>query len=228
MSEFWGNPWNPEVIDELAAPDVSLKYSAHCSCRGRTELRSFATGFRAAFPDLSFRGVGDLVVDGDYVVARWEGGGTHAGAGFSARTLGPLPAGSGRQLRLAGTTIFRLTDGLISEEVGVYDGVSALRQLGLIPGASGDDNRSVWGQDRYGLADERHVLPQLAAVANIPAPPRANWRAAILTMFATNDEGTISAYVQHVQDLDWPVPERSLLIQAFALLYRRAAEITSK
>jgi len=26
---FWGNPWNPEIIDELAAPDMLLEYSLH-------------------------------------------------------------------------------------------------------------------------------------------------------------------------------------------------------
>jgi hypothetical protein len=26
---FWGNPWNPEIIDELAAPDILLQYSLH-------------------------------------------------------------------------------------------------------------------------------------------------------------------------------------------------------
>ena len=26
---FWGNPWNPKIIDELAAPDILLQYSLH-------------------------------------------------------------------------------------------------------------------------------------------------------------------------------------------------------
>ena len=25
FTEFWGNPWNPRVIDELAAPDMLLQ-----------------------------------------------------------------------------------------------------------------------------------------------------------------------------------------------------------
>jgi SnoaL-like polyketide cyclase len=35
--------------------------------------------FREAFPDLNFWRVGDLIVEGDFVVGRWEGGGTHTG-----------------------------------------------------------------------------------------------------------------------------------------------------
>ena len=31
---FWGNPWNPQMIDELAAPDM-LQYSLHAPRRGR-------------------------------------------------------------------------------------------------------------------------------------------------------------------------------------------------
>lgn len=26
FKEFWGNPWNPAVVDELGAPDVLVHY----------------------------------------------------------------------------------------------------------------------------------------------------------------------------------------------------------
>ncbi len=35
------------------------------------------SGFREAFPNLKFWGAADLIAEGDYVVRRWEGGGTH-------------------------------------------------------------------------------------------------------------------------------------------------------
>ena len=35
FTEFWGNPWNPKVIDELAAPDMLLQYSLHEPRRGK-------------------------------------------------------------------------------------------------------------------------------------------------------------------------------------------------
>jgi hypothetical protein len=76
---FWGNPWNSEIIDELAAPDMLLQYSLHAPRRGREDVRNFMEGFRAAFPDLNFWGAADLIAEGDYVVGRWEGGGTHTG-----------------------------------------------------------------------------------------------------------------------------------------------------
>jgi predicted ester cyclase len=135
FTEFWGNPWNPDGIDELAAPDIVFEYSMHAPRRGREDVRRFASEFRAAFPDLNFWGVGDLVAEGEYVAARWEGGGTHTGPAFDDLPLGSLPAGSGKQMRFTGTTVLRVQDGMITEELGQDDGVTVLKQLGLIPAA---------------------------------------------------------------------------------------------
>jgi hypothetical protein len=44
---FWANPWNPEIIDELAAPDMPLQYSLHAPRRGHEDVRNFMEGFRA-------------------------------------------------------------------------------------------------------------------------------------------------------------------------------------
>ena len=35
FTEFWGQDFNPAVIDELAAPDIRFEYSLHAPCRGR-------------------------------------------------------------------------------------------------------------------------------------------------------------------------------------------------
>ena len=83
FTEFWGNPWNPAVVDELAAPDIRFEYSMHAPRRGREDVKKFATEFRAAFPDLNFWGTADLIAEGEYVVGQWEGGGTHTGKAFS-------------------------------------------------------------------------------------------------------------------------------------------------
>src|SRR5882757_7705629 len=88
--------------------------------------------FRKAFPDLNFWGAADLIAEGDYVVGRWEGGGTHTGPAFSDFLIGSLPAATGRTMRFTGTTVLRLQDGRIVEEIGLDDGVTGLQQLGLI------------------------------------------------------------------------------------------------
>ena len=129
---FWGNPWNPNIVDELAAPDMLLQYSLHAPRRGRKDVRDFMNGFREAFPDLEFGGVADLIAEGDHVVGRWEGGGTHTGPIFGDFLLGSLPAASGRKMRFTGTTVLRVENGRIAEEIGLDDGVTALQQLELI------------------------------------------------------------------------------------------------
>ena len=132
FTEFWGPRYNPDVIDELAAPDIRFEYSVHAPCRGRDQVRAFAARFRAAFPGLGFAGTADLIAEGDYVVGRWEGGGTHTGPAFSDFLIGSLPAATGRKMRFTGTTVLKVQDGKIIEEIGLDDGVTALMQLGLI------------------------------------------------------------------------------------------------
>jgi predicted ester cyclase len=135
FTEFWGNPWNPDVVDELAAPDIKFHYSLHAPLEGRAAVKRFATNFRAAFPDLGFGGTADLIAEGDYVVGQWEGGGTHTGIAFAELPIGALPESSGKTMRFTGTTVLRLENGLIAEEKGLDDGVTVLQQLGIIPSA---------------------------------------------------------------------------------------------
>jgi predicted ester cyclase len=132
FTEFWGKDFNPDVIGELAAPDIRFEYSLHAPLRGRDAVRAFAGKFRAAFPDLNFWGTADLIAEGDYVVGQWEGGGTHTGDAFDDMPVGSLPAHTGKVMRFTGTTVLKVENGLITEEIGLDDGVTVLRQLGLI------------------------------------------------------------------------------------------------
>jgi predicted ester cyclase len=135
FTEFWGSDPDLAVIDELAAPDIRFEYSLHAPLRGREAVREFATKFRAAFPDLGFEGTSDLIAEGDYVVGQWIGGGTQSGDAFDDMPMGGLPAGTGKRLRFTGITILKVEDGLITEEIGLDDGVTVLEQLGLIDAA---------------------------------------------------------------------------------------------
>jgi predicted ester cyclase len=136
FTDFWGKQYNPSIVDELAVPDMLLQYSLHEPRRGRADIKAFMTDFRAAFPDLNFWGAADLIAEGDYVVGRWEGGGTHTGPVFSDFLAGSLPASTGRKMKFTGTTVLKLKDGQIVEEIGLDDGVTALTQLGLIKNAA--------------------------------------------------------------------------------------------
>ena len=135
FTEFWGKEADLAVVDEIAAPDMLLKYSLHAPRRGRDDIKAFMTDFRAAFPDLNFWGTADLIAEGDMVVGQWEGGGTHTGPAFKDFLVGSLPAATGRKMRFTGTTVLKVIDGKIAEEVGLDDGVTALTQLGLLRAA---------------------------------------------------------------------------------------------
>src|SRR3954451_221663 len=100
-----------------------LKYSLHAPRRGRDDVRNFMLDFRAAFPDLKFWGAADLIAEGDYVVGRWECGGTPTETDLPDFLTGSLPAASGRKMHFTGTTVVRVENGKIAEEVALDDGV---------------------------------------------------------------------------------------------------------
>ena len=132
FTSFWGKTCDLDIVDELAAPDMLLQYSLHAPRRGHKDIKEFMSGFREAFPDLNFWGAADLIAEGDYVVGRWEGGGTHTGPAFKDFLIGALPAATGRKMHFTGTTVLRLNNGKIVEEIGLDDGLTALRQLEFI------------------------------------------------------------------------------------------------
>jgi predicted ester cyclase len=90
FTEYWAKG-NPEIVDELGAEDLVFSYPMHGELHGREPVKKMLTDLVEAFPDLGFDVVGELIAEGDYVVGRWEGGGTHTGPAF-----GDLPVGSSR------------------------------------------------------------------------------------------------------------------------------------
>lgn len=133
FTEYW-NKGNPEIVDELATDDLLFRYPMHGELHGKQPVKDMLVEFTQAFPDMAFDVVGDLVAEGEYVVGRWEGGGTHTGPAFDSLPLGSLPANSGRKIHFTGTTIYRVIDGKIAEEIGEEDALRALRQLEIVVG----------------------------------------------------------------------------------------------
>jgi hypothetical protein len=68
FDKFWGKTCDLSIVDEIAAPDMLLKYSLHEPRRGHADIKAFMTDFRKAFPDLYFWGTADLIAEDDYVV----------------------------------------------------------------------------------------------------------------------------------------------------------------
>ena len=56
FDKFWGKICDLSIVDEIAAPDMLLKYSLHEPRRGHADIKAFMTDFRRAFPDLCFWG----------------------------------------------------------------------------------------------------------------------------------------------------------------------------
>lgn len=132
FTEFWGEKFNPAIVARLAAPDIRMVPSLHRTRAGRLDVTMFMSEYRAAFPDFCIRPVRDLIAEGDQVVVRWEGGGTHTGKTMGDFATRILRDGSGRRLSISGTTILTVNNGSIDREQILFDGVAAMQQLGLM------------------------------------------------------------------------------------------------
>jgi steroid delta-isomerase-like uncharacterized protein len=112
-----------DVVDEMAASDLVI-HAASRDIRGRDGAKQYVAALRTGFPDLRFT-VEDQVAEGDMVVTRWAARGTHRGE-FQG-----VPA-TGREIRLAGTDIDRITGGKVVECWAHVDELGLMRQLGAV------------------------------------------------------------------------------------------------
>jgi len=105
LEDFWGNPWNPKIVDELAAPDVLLQFLLRRPCRGREEVKKFMVGLREAFRDLEFHAASELVAEGTTSLVSAKAA-VHTGPAFIDFFVGFLPANSGRKMQLRAGLFF--------------------------------------------------------------------------------------------------------------------------
>jgi steroid delta-isomerase-like uncharacterized protein len=115
-----------DVTDELVANDyVGHDAALPEEVRGPAGLKELIGGYRAAFPDIHLA-IEDQIADGDRVVTRWSGKGTHQGE------LMGMPA-TGKQATVTGITIDRIAAGRIAESWTSWDTLGLMQQLGAIP-----------------------------------------------------------------------------------------------
>jgi predicted ester cyclase len=124
--------WFEEVVtgrdlalaDELLAADYALHFPGMPPMDGEGHKQLLGM-FHAAFPD--WRETVDAVVaEGDLVVIRVTGSGTHEGA-FQG-----IPP-THRRVSATGVGIGRIVDGRIAETWAEYDALGMLQQLGAVP-----------------------------------------------------------------------------------------------
>jgi steroid delta-isomerase-like uncharacterized protein len=117
---------NVELVDELFAPSFVLHDpSVPGEVRGPEGMRRYVSMYRNAYPDTHFT-VEDQIAEGDEVVTRWTGQGTHEG-----ELMGIPP--TGMHVTVTGIEVDRVVDGKIQEIWVNYDALGMMQQLGAVP-----------------------------------------------------------------------------------------------
>lgn len=125
--QVWGKG-NLDIIDELAAPSLSVQYPIMPQVvRGTKTFRKVMEKFRSAFPDSDLQ-IEEEIAEDDKVVIRWSFSGTNQGSllGISA---------TGKKVKWTGITIYRIVDGKVMEEKGEEDFLGFLHQIDRVPKA---------------------------------------------------------------------------------------------
>ncbi len=123
VEEFW-NKGITAAADELMIADATIVLPG----RGQVDkptFKAFATTLRAAFPDWHST-LEVLIAEGDRVGEQWTGRGTHQGV-----FQGIAP--TGKKVIVPGFVFYRVTSGRIGEFRGLFDGLSMMQQLGVMP-----------------------------------------------------------------------------------------------
>ena len=122
------NSGDPERIASFLTDDcVFENLGGEDEHRGIEQIKAWATGVFAAFPDFNLE-IKSLFVAGDWVGVEWIETGTHKGA------MGSHPP-TGKSFAVAGASILELHQGKIKRETLYWDSATFLRQLGLMPEA---------------------------------------------------------------------------------------------
>lgn len=112
------------ALEQLATPDYEEHDPLPGQGTGRDGLRDRVQAIASAFGQRFT--VEDVIAEGDRVVVRWTGSGTHVGEFMG------IPA-TGRSFTIAGIDVYRVVDKKMAEHWHVVDQFALLQQLGLLP-----------------------------------------------------------------------------------------------
>jgi steroid delta-isomerase-like uncharacterized protein len=121
IKEVW-NRRDVNVLDDIVSANYVGHDPAFSHPDGTVGFKEGVKSIRSALPDIEFA-IEDLIADGDTVVFRWSGRGSHQGV-----FLGVTP--TGRQVNITGINIIRVSGGKITEQWSNWDTLGLLRQLG--------------------------------------------------------------------------------------------------
>ncbi len=111
-------------LDSVVAADY-VDHNAAEGGRGPEVVRTHLEAIRRTLPDFTVQ-IEDVFAEGDYVITRVTGRGTHLG-----EWMGIKP--TGREVRLKGINIDRVEGGQIAEHWGEADTIGMLVQMGVNP-----------------------------------------------------------------------------------------------
>jgi steroid delta-isomerase-like uncharacterized protein len=116
---------NLKLADELLAPNYVMHFPGMPAPVNREGHKQLVMMFRNAFPDWQ-ETVDDVIAEGDKVVIRVTGTGTHEG-----EFQGVPP--SHARVTATGVGIGRIENGRIAESWAAYDALGMMQQIGAIP-----------------------------------------------------------------------------------------------
>jgi len=129
--DAWAADWSSHDVDHLLSlftddclyEDVTFGVANH----GKAELRAFADGIFAVFPDFKVE-LTTRFSAGDWAVMEWTISGTHKGdlPGMSA---------TNKTFSIRGATIIELRSGKIKRNSDYWDLATFLKQVGLMSSA---------------------------------------------------------------------------------------------
>lgn len=122
------NSGNLDVLIELSATDFVNHAAPPGMPTTREGWKEVATMFRTAFPDMHVH-VDDMIAEGDQVVMRYTGSGTHQG-----ELMGIPP--TNKAVTITGILIGRIRDGKFVERWDEVDMLGMMQQLGAISSSS--------------------------------------------------------------------------------------------
>ena len=117
------NKGDRALADELVAENYIYREPTVGEKRGPKGFIELMTMYRTAFPDARMT-IKEQVAEGDTVVTRWTGNGTHRG-----ELMGIAP--TGKQVSVEGVSISRIVNGKVVEEFSTYDALGMFQQLGV-------------------------------------------------------------------------------------------------
>jgi steroid delta-isomerase-like uncharacterized protein len=126
VEELYNHTGNLDVVEQIFSPDYLSHEPTSGEVRGIEGARQFAATFRKAFPDLE-NTIEDMIAEGDKVVMRFRGSGTHEGE--TTEAFGPP---TGKRMEITGITIKRFARGKIVEAWTNFDALGMMQQLGVI------------------------------------------------------------------------------------------------